>query len=138
MSKSVLEKVRGGLSKFLRMKLERDYQGEPQDPTPIAPPIGYRKQPSIFDQQRAMIRQELSRQAELKGMETFEESDDFDIGDDYDPTTPYEADFDPPTAEVQKAFEPAPYPHPPAPAGPPQPAAAPAAPPPTTEPPKAP
>lgn len=46
--------------------------------------------------------------AEAEGMETFEESDDFDVGDDLDPSTPYEADFDPPSAEVQKAFAPAP------------------------------
>lgn len=100
----------GKLSKFLKAKIDRAFPGETVDPTPIAPPIGYKKQPTIWEQQRAMIRSELSRQAEAQGFETFEESDDFDIGDDFDPHTPYEADFEPPTADVQEAFQPTPAP----------------------------
>jgi len=38
------------------------------------------------------------------GAETFEESEDFDVDDDIpDPTTPYEADFDPPISELVEA-----------------------------------
>ena len=66
------------------------------DPTPIAPPIGYVKQPSLVAQIRAMVRSEKLRlEAEAMGAETFEDADDFDVGDDFDPTSPYEADFEP-------------------------------------------
>lgn len=75
------------------------------DPTPIAPPVGFKRQPSLSEQIRAMIRSEQLRQeAESAGYETFEEADDFDIPDDpIDPTTPYEAVFDP-----QPEFDPSP------------------------------
>lgn len=71
------------------------------DGTPVAPPIGYRPQPSLASQIRMMVRSEqLRMEAEKAGMETFEEADDFDVGDDFDPTSPYENDFDPPIREV--------------------------------------
>lgn len=96
----------GKLSKFIKAKMDRAWPGEAVDPTPVAPPVGYKKQPTIWEQQRMLIRQELSRQAEAKGFETFEESDDFAVGDDFDPNSPYEADFDPPSSAVQEAFSP--------------------------------
>lgn len=96
----------GKLSKFLKAKMDRAWPGETVDPTPMAPPIGYKKQPTIWEQQRALIRSEMSRHAAEQGMETFEESDDFEIGDDYDPNSPYESDFDPPTEKVVEAFSP--------------------------------
>lgn len=66
------------------------------DPTPIAPPIGYNKQPSMMENIRNMIRSERLRQeVEAAGAETFEEADDFDVGEDFDPTSPYEENFDP-------------------------------------------
>jgi len=73
-----------------------DHRGrEKPDPTPIAPPIGYKKQPSLHDQIRAMVRSEkLRMEAEMAGFETFEEADDFDVGDDLDPTSPYEEQFE--------------------------------------------
>lgn len=61
------------------------------DPTPIAPPIGYQKLPSMFDRVRDMVRSEQLRQAAIdNGDETFEEADDFDVGDVDDFQTPYE------------------------------------------------
>lgn len=70
--------------------------------TPVAPPIGYVKQPSLYEQMRAMVRQELSAAAEAAGAETFEEADDFDVGD-FDPTSPYEEVFDPtPVSELRR------------------------------------
>lgn len=66
---------------------------EVPDPVPLAPPIGYVKPHSIFDQVREMIRSdELRKAALMAGAETFDESDDFDIGDDYEPDAPYELD----------------------------------------------
>lgn len=67
------------------------------DPTPMDPPIGYKKQPSMFEQMRELIKSEkLRAAAEEAGVETFEEGDDFDVGDDFDPESPYEHNFDPP------------------------------------------
>lgn len=70
--------------------------GEIMDPTPIAPPVGYKKSPSIAEQIRMMIRSEkLKQEAEAAGMETFEEADDFDVDDDFDPRSPFEEVFEP-------------------------------------------
>lgn len=67
------------------------------DPTPMAPPLGYKDTPSMFEQMRALIHSEkLKAAAEEMGVETPEEGDDFDVGDDYDPSSPYEHNFDPP------------------------------------------
>ena len=90
------------LSGFAERKYdERGY--EIMDDRPLQPPIGYHRQPSLSDQIRQMVRSEaLAREAEQSGLETFEEADDFDIGDDYDPRSPYEDDFDP-----QEAIDPA-------------------------------
>lgn len=64
--------------------------------TPMEPPIGYKKQPSIFDQVRALVRSDqLKKEAMDAGMETFEEADDFDLDEDEDPHSKYENDFDP-------------------------------------------
>lgn len=115
------------------------------DPVPMAPPIGYQKQPSMMDNIRAMIRSEHLRQAaERMGAETFDEADDLDMpeADDYEPASPYEQSFEPtPLPELRRraaeASQPASEPSPaPAPA---EPARAPApAPTPTGTPPKAP
>lgn len=65
------------------------------DPTPMAPPVGFIQQPSMFEHIRNLVRTELSRRAAETGeLESFEEADDFDIGDDYDPTSPYEVQFE--------------------------------------------
>jgi len=65
-------------------------------PLPIAPPLGYKKQPTLAEQMRAMIRSEALRvAAQESGHETFEEADDFDVDDDFDPTSPFEEVFDP-------------------------------------------
>lgn len=47
------------------------------------------------DRIRELIRSERLRQeAEAAGHESFEEADDFDIGDDFDPSSPYEEAFE--------------------------------------------
>lgn len=71
------------------------------DPTPIAPPVGYVRQPSITERIRDMVRSErLRAEVEAAGAETFEESEDFDVGDDFDPQSPYEEIFDPPIPDA--------------------------------------
>ncbi|MEM2002569.1 MAG: hypothetical protein QXT77_08000 [Candidatus Methanomethylicaceae archaeon] len=69
---------------------------------PVAPPVGYQRQPSMVEIIRAQIRSErLAMEAAAAGYETFEEADDFEIEGEFDPmdeTTPYEAVFEPPAA----------------------------------------
>lgn len=74
------------------------------DPVPMAPPLGYKKQPSLHDRIRDMVRGEHLRLAALQaGAETFDEADDFDIEDDeVDPSTPYEEQFDPVDAKIRR------------------------------------
>lgn len=67
---------------------------EKPNPYPLEPPVGYRKQPTIAETMRQMIRQ-ASEEAKMAGAETEEEANDFDIDDEFDPSTPYEHDFEP-------------------------------------------
>lgn len=60
------------------------------DPTPVAPPIGYNPEPSMFERMREMIRREMSAAAASQGFESFEESDDFNVEEDEAPFSPYE------------------------------------------------
>lgn len=76
------------------------------DPTPMAPPVGFTRRPPLHQLIREMVQRELSQSAEHAGMETAEEADDFDVGDDYDPDSPFEHDFEPrvvPSASDQVA-----------------------------------
>lgn len=80
---------------------------EVPDPEPMQPPVGYNRQPSLSEQMRAMILSErLAREAAEAGLETFEEADDFEIGDDFEEErhSPYEANFDPMTAHEKAAL----------------------------------
>lgn len=63
------------------------------DSEPLAVPLQFRQR-SYFDQVREFIKRELSAQSADKGQETFEEADDFDVGDDYDPSSPWELTAD--------------------------------------------
>lgn len=64
------------------------------DDSPVAIPVRFNRIPNMMDQMRTLIRAEVSRAAEAEGYETFEEADDFDIGDDYEPNSRYELDED--------------------------------------------
>lgn len=66
------------------------------DPVPLAPPVNYQKPFDMFAHIQQLVAGEHLRLAAIQaGDETFEEADDFEIGDDFDPTTPYEEHFDP-------------------------------------------
>ena len=75
------------------------------DPVPMAPPIGYKKHPSMVEIVRDMVRSEkLAQEAAASGRETFEESEDFDVPDE--PAlmpSPWTNDFDPPLEEILAA-----------------------------------
>lgn len=69
---------------------------EKLDPTPLAIPVGMKKPESIAEMVQRLVRSaEMRRYAESQGAETFEEAEDFDVGDDMDPSAPYELEFDP-------------------------------------------
>lgn len=70
-----------------------DEQGrELPDPTPVEIPVGFQRPESLQEQIKRLVRTELSAQAQAEGFESFEEADDFEVGDDYDPSSPHELD----------------------------------------------
>ena len=75
------------------------------DPTPLAPPIGYKRHPSMVEMIRDMVRSEkLAEAARASGAETFEESEDFDVGDEPElMRSPWENEFDPPLEQLLEA-----------------------------------
>jgi len=70
---------------------------ETLDNTPVSLPVRLTRPLSEYDRFRNIIRTELSQQAASQGLETFEEADDFDVQDDFDPKSPWELEFDPVT-----------------------------------------
>lgn len=65
------------------------------DSTPVALPVGFKRPLSLNEQIRRLVKNELSNRAAAVGAESFEEADDFDCEDDFDPKSPYEEVFDP-------------------------------------------
>lgn len=67
------------------------------DPRPMRPPIGFQAQPPLHELIRQMVRSEvLAREAQENDLGTFDEEDDFDVeDDDYDPSSPWEENFEP-------------------------------------------
>lgn len=67
------------------------------DPTPVAIPAGFKRPETLAEQVARLVRSERWKQdMEAAGVETFEESEDFDVDDEFfDPSTPYEEVFDP-------------------------------------------
>lgn len=88
---------------------------EELDPTPVEVPIGMTKRaPSLHDDMKRFIREEMSRAAAEAGFESLEESDDFELDEDPDPVSRYELsemqeeaiwpeDPDPPAEDRAKA-----------------------------------
>lgn len=65
------------------------------DPVPLAPPVGYKRSPTLQEQIKRMVQSErLAQLAQESGHETFAEAEDFDVGDDYDPRSPWEDEFE--------------------------------------------
>jgi len=88
------------------------------NPVPMAPPVGYKKSLSIAEQMRQMIRL-ASHEAATAGAETEEEANDFDVGEDMEPGSPWENDFEiDPALEAMIALQSRPPAHPAQPAPP--------------------
>jgi len=76
--------------------------GEIGDPTPMQPPLGYKRTPTLSEQIAQQVRiQTLKNLEDSFEPETDEEADDFEVGDDYEPLSKYENDHVP-TLKVLK------------------------------------
>lgn len=77
-----------------------EYGLEVLDETPMQPPLGYKRAPTLAEQ----IRQQVvaAKLAELDALEeTDEEADDFEVGDDFEPISPHENDGAPSIKELK-------------------------------------
>lgn len=63
------------------------------DPTPIAVPLRFKRQ-SFVEHIQAAVRREMSLMAQNHELESFEDADDFDVGDEDWIRSPYEIDAD--------------------------------------------
>lgn len=69
--------------------------------TPMQPPLGYRRAPSLAEQIRAqVIAAKLEELDQLE--ETEDDADDFEVGDDYEPLSSYENDHIPSIKELRR------------------------------------
>lgn len=71
-----------------------EYGQEIVDQTPVEVPAGLRRPETLTEKVRRMIVEQTRVIAETQGRESFEEADDFDVGDDYDPRSPHELSLD--------------------------------------------
>lgn len=95
--------VAEAISKHHKGKPLNEKGQEVNDPTPMEPPLGYRRTLSLAEQ----IRQQIMIAKAIQGddeNESFDDADDFEVGDDYDPSSPYEQDFDPMSDADKKAL----------------------------------
>jgi len=60
------------------------------DPTPVAIPAGFGRPESLHETIRRLVASEISTRAADRGEESFDEANDFDVGDDDLPLTQYE------------------------------------------------
>lgn len=69
---------------------------EKLDPTPMQPPLGYKKTLSLSEQILQQVRQYKQQLLDDSAIaETDEEADDFEVGDDFEPLSPHENDHIP-------------------------------------------
>jgi len=73
------------------------------DPTPMEPPLGYRKTLSLSEQIQQQVRIAQLKILEDSALdETEDEADDFEIGEDYEPLSAHENDHMPTLANLKK------------------------------------
>jgi len=86
--------------------LTADNRYEQPDPRPLAVPVGFHRPPSLADTVGRLVRSQLlAQEAARQGFETPEEADDFEVGDDYEPLSPYENDHIPSVKVMKKHVE---------------------------------
>jgi len=62
------------------------------DDTPVEIPLRFRREETINEKVQRLVELNISARAEANGFETFDEADDFDVQDEYDPRSRYELD----------------------------------------------
>jgi len=80
-----------------------EYGNEIGDPTPMQPPLGYKKTLSLSEQIAQQVR--ISHLRMLNDMvvdETEDDADDFQVGEDFEPMSPHENDHMPTLANLKK------------------------------------
>lgn len=74
---------------------------EMPDPRPHAPSLGQKPEVHIRDYIRTLVHNErLQADLDAAGHDTFEEANDFEVGEDYFPDSQYENDLEPTVAEL--------------------------------------
>lgn len=77
--------------------------GEILDPTPMQPPLGYKRSLSLSEQIAQQVRiAHLKILEDSAVSETEDEADDFEIGEEYEPLSKYENDHMPTLANLKK------------------------------------
>lgn len=66
---------------------------ESLDSTPVAMPVKFHRPPTLQEQIQRYTRATLNKMAEQTGHETFEEANDFDVGEDLEPASLHELEF---------------------------------------------
>lgn len=64
-------------------------------PVPMQPPLGYKKTATLAEQIAVQVRRMKLELLDDSIAETDEEADDFEVGDDFEPLSPYENDHIP-------------------------------------------
>lgn len=77
-------------------ELQDENGWEIPDPEPVAIPSGFKRPETLAEQVRRLVRSErFNEELKAAGVETFDEADDFEVDEDFDPSTPFETFFDP-------------------------------------------
>lgn len=77
--------------------------GEIGDPTPMQPPLGYKRTLSLSEQIAQQVRiANLKILEDMALEETEEEADDFEVGEDFEPLSPHENDHMPTLGNLKK------------------------------------
>lgn len=76
------------------MAYDKENRVEILDKTPVAIPVGYKKPEPLHDILNRLVSQKFSQLLLDSETETFEEADDFDCDDDFDPYSPWEEIYD--------------------------------------------
>lgn len=92
MSKRKRRVVPGGDTNADRVRLN-EAGAEVLDDTPVTLPVRYLRGENITERVQRMVEETLSRRAEMSGLETVDEANDFYVeGDDYFPQSEHEVD----------------------------------------------
>lgn len=79
-----------------KLSTHNDKGEEVPDSKPASLHVNFVRPVPLGERIRKLVQNELlAREMNERGVESFEEADDFNVGDDVDPSTPFEENFDP-------------------------------------------